>query len=378
MHGRFLTLDDAPRPGAHVLLAMSGGVDSAVSALALNQAGYRVVGLTMKNYCYGDSYGTVPERSCCSLDAIDDARAVCQRVGVRHMVVSTEELFGREVYKNFLDEYKQGRTPNPCVRCNSIVRFDTLVEWADKMGFDCIATGHYARVFRAENGAHYLARSLNAHKDQSYFLSALNPAVLPRVLFPLGAREKPEVRDDARRAGLAVAEKPDSQEVCFIATRTLREFLDGKVPLDAGNVETTDGDVVGRHEGLATYTIGQRRGVGVAAGKPQYVVGLDVARNTVVLGDDDDLWKSELACNLAWLDDAAVAQAAGGLTAQIRSRQAAQAVASITRTESGARVAFAQPQRAIAPGQTIAFYDGDVVIGAGVIDRAGPASTPTP
>jgi tRNA-specific 2-thiouridylase len=178
------------------------------------------------------------------------------------------------------------------------VRFDTLSEWADRMGFDYVATGHYARTFRSQEGHTYLARSSNASKDQSYFLSALPCGVLPRVLFPLGDREKAEVRASARRAGLSVAEKPDSQEVCFVSTRTLREFLDGKVPLAPGNVETVDGGVVGRHDGLATYTIGQRRGLGVAAGRPQYVVALDVARNAVVLATTSS-GSRELTCRLA-------------------------------------------------------------------------------
>ena len=198
MKGEFVSVGHTARDGAHVLLAMSGGVDSAVSALTLVEAGYRVVGMTMKNYCYGDA--AVPERSCCSTEAIDDARAVCQRLGIRHLVVSTEELFGREVYHNFLDEYRRGRTPNPCVRCNSIVRFDTLVEWADRMDFDYVATGHYARVFRSEAGRHYVARSTSRSKDQSYFLSALEPKALDRVLFPLGrSREGRSARARARR-----------------------------------------------------------------------------------------------------------------------------------------------------------------------------------
>lgn len=379
MLGHFLSIDTCERRGAHVLLAMSGGVDSAVSALALVEAGFHVVGLTMKNYCYGDSYAAAPERSCCSLDAIDDARAVCQRVGVRHMVVSTEELFGREVYAEFLDEYRAGRTPNPCVRCNSIVRFDTLVEWANRMGFEYVATGHYARVFQSETGLCYLARASNAAKDQSYFLSALNPAVLPRVLFPLGDRDKPSVREDAHRAGLSVAEKPDSQEVCFVSTRTLREFLDGKVPLEPGNIETIDGDVIGRHDGLATYTVGQRRGLGVAAARPQYVIELDAGRNAVVLGDDSLLWKSELTCRLAWVDPSVGARSRPDtLTAQIRSRQSAQTIASVDLEGQAAHVVFESPQRAIAPGQTIAFYDSDVVVGSGVIERAGRALTASP
>jgi tRNA-specific 2-thiouridylase len=371
MRGDFLSIHDAPRRNGHVLLAMSGGVDSGVSALALSEAGYTVVGLTMKNYCYGDA--GAPERSCCSMEAIDDARAVCQRAGIRHMVVNTEDIFGREVYRNFLDEYRAGRTPNPCVRCNSIVRFETLVEWATRLGFDMLATGHYARVFRSGTGRHYVARSTSRAKDQSYFLSALEPSVLDRVLFPLGDREKTDVREDARRAGLRVADKPDSQDVCFIATRTLREFLDGKVDLMEGDVETVSGDVIGRHEGLATYTVGQRRGLGVAAGRPQYVVSMDVARNVVVVGDEDQLMRRELVFRIEWADTQAARDAAssGTLFAQIRSRHEATRVEKIDFDGGTGRVAFA-PQRAIAPGQTVALYDGDVVVGAGVIESAGP------
>jgi tRNA-uridine 2-sulfurtransferase len=370
MRGEYLSIHQPARRGAHVLLAMSGGVDSGVSAIALAEAGYHVVGLTMKNYCYGDA--GAPERSCCSLEAIDDARAVCQRAGIRHMVVNTEEIFGREVYRNFLDEYRAGRTPNPCVRCNSIVRFQTLVEWAEKLGFDLVATGHYARVFRSEAGRTYVARSTSRAKDQSYFLSALDPAVLDRVLFPLGDREKSDVRDDARRAGLAVADKPDSQDVCFIATRTLREFLDGKVPMNEGDIVTASGDVVGRHDGVATYTVGQRRGLGIAAERPQYVLSVDAARNVVVVGDEPGLMRRELVFQVAWLDEdaARAAERAGALSAQIRSRHAAEPVESVAFEGSRARIMFAAPQRAIAPGQTIALFDDDVVVGAGVIESA--------
>jgi tRNA-specific 2-thiouridylase len=374
MRGEYLSLHHPSRHGEHVLLAMSGGVDSGVSAIALAEAGYHVVGLTMKNYCYGDA--GAPERSCCSLEAIDDARAVCQRAGIRHMVVSTEEIFGREVYHNFLDEYRAGRTPNPCVRCNSIVRFQTLVEWAEKLGFDKVATGHYARVFRCVAGRLYVARSTSRAKDQSYFLSALEPSVLDRVLFPLGDREKTEVREDARRAGLAVADKPDSQDVCFIATRTLRDFLDGKVPMHDGEIVTTTGDVVGHHDGVATYTVGQRRGLGVAAGRPQYVISVDAARNVVVVGDEPDLMKRELVFRIAWVDHEAAenAVASATLRAQIRSRHEAQLATRISVGATHARLEFAQAQRAIAPGQTVALYDGDIVVGAGIIESAGLAA----
>jgi len=370
MHGQFISLHDAPRRNGHVLLAMSGGVDSGVSALALAEAGYTVVGLTMKNYCYGDA--GAPERSCCSIEAIDDARSVCQKAGIRHLVVNTEEIFGREVYHNFLDEYRHGRTPNPCVRCNSIVRFETLVAWAQELGFDMIATGHYARVFRSDAGRYYVARSTSRAKDQSYFLSALEPSVLDRVLFPLGDREKSDVRDDARRAGLRVADKPDSQDVCFISTRTLRDFLEGKVELTEGDVETVDGEIIGRHDGIASYTVGQRRGLGVAAGRPQYVVSMDAARNVVVVGDEPSLMRRELEFRTEWVDaDAAQnAIASRTLCAQIRSRHQAQYVDAISFNGSTACLVFHEPQRAIAPGQTLALYDGDVVVGAGVIESS--------
>ena len=369
MQGSFVSIDSRPGNGRSVLLAMSGGVDSAVSALALVEAGWRVVGVTMKNYCYGEN-ASVPERSCCSMDAIDDARGVCQRIGIRHMVVSTEEMFGREVYADFLSEYARGRTPNPCVRCNSIVRFDTLVAWSDRMGFEFVATGHYARVFRSDAGRHYVARAAHGAKDQAYFLSAVDPSVLDRVLFPLGERHKPAVREHARRAGLGIAEKPDSQEVCFVATKTLRAFLDGRVPLAPGPIENTRGEVVGEHDGIAAYTVGQRRGLGVAASRPQYVVALDPARNAVILGDDEDLLRRELECSIAWLDADAAANP-GALTAQIRSRHPAEAITDLTLGDGRARVTFTSDQRAVAPGQTIAFFDGDVVVGSGVIEVAG-------
>jgi tRNA-specific 2-thiouridylase len=297
---------------------------------------------------------------------------VGQRLGIRHLVVSTEELFGREVYDNFLDEYRRGRTPNPCVRCNSIVRFDTLVEWADRMGFEYLATGHYARVFRSETGRHYIARAVSRVKDQSYFLSALQPSVLDRVLFPLGEREKDAVRERARDGGLRVADKPDSQEVCFMGTRSLREFLGGKVDMRPGEVTSLAGEVVGRHDGLSTYTVGQRRGLGIAAGRPQYVVALDAVRNTVVLGDEADLYHREVSCEVAWIDEPA-ARAAVPLSAQIRSRHRAEALTAWSLADGRARAVFGTAQRAVAPGQTIAFYDGEVVVGAGVIASSGPA-----
>jgi len=368
LEGRILNTEERAQPGARVLLAMSGGVDSAASAVLLQRSGYSVVGITMRNYCYGDA--EVSERSCCSREAIDDAKSVCARLDIPHMVTDTEEIFGREVYDNFLSEYREARTPNPCVRCNSIVRFDTLRDYAAKMDIDFVATGHYARVFRSDRGRHYVARALYPGKDQSYFLSGLRYEDVERSMFPLGDLSKPAVREAARRAGLSVAEKPESQEVCFIPDGSLREFLDGKIPLEPGDIVDTAGKVLGRHEGLGKYTVGQRKGLGIATGSPVYVVRLDRERNQLVVADDPDLFRGELVCRLNWIDTDYLDD---GLTAKIRSRSLAAPVDGVTVAGETASVSFAEPQRAIAPGQTIAFYVGEVVVGAGVIESAGPA-----
>jgi tRNA-specific 2-thiouridylase len=363
IEGRILEIGERGETGARVLLAMSGGVDSAAAAVLLQESGLHVVGMTMKNYCYGDS--DVPERSCCSLEAIEDARAVCDRLDIPHMVVDVEEVFGREVTDNFIAEYRAARTPNPCVLCNSVVRFRTLADYANRMGIDFVATGHYARIFWSNDGRLYLARSRHDAKDQSYFLSALRYDDLRRVVFPLGEYRKADVREAARRAGLAVAEKPESQEVCFVPDGSLRAFLDGKIPFEPGDIENVSGEVIGRHEGLGTYTVGQRRGLGISAANPMYVVRLDNARNVLVVGNDSDLQRRELRCRLNWIDPVCVG---GGVTAKIRSRTAAAPVERIVVEGDEADVVFAQPQRAIAPGQTIAFYTGDVVVGSGLIE----------
>ena len=369
--GRILNTEERGKAGSRVLLAMSGGVDSAASAALLQRAGYDVVGLTMRNYCYGEAAGSssVPERSCCSLEAIDDARSVCARLDIPHMIADTEDIFGREVYDDFLAEYARARTPNPCVRCNSIVRFQILDEYAVKTGADCVATGHYARVFRSDAGRYHVAAALHAEKDQSYFLSGLRYEALERVLFPLGDLRKPEVRDTARDAGLTVAEKPESQEVCFIPEGSLRGFLEGKIPMTPGDIEDAAGKVVGTHAGLGAYTVGQRRGLGVSAGSPLYVVRLDEERNVVIVGSDSDLFEKNLICRLHWFDEAVAA--GGGIAAKTRSRSPAAPVERVSVDGGFAEVVFETPQRAIAPGQTVAFYHGDVVVGSGVIDTPG-------
>jgi tRNA-specific 2-thiouridylase len=368
MRGHFLDLTELKGKSDGVLIAMSGGVDSAVAAFLVQQAGLRAIGLTMKNYCYGDA--EVPDRSCCSVEAINDARRECDRLGIPHRVADAEELFTREVIDNFISEYENARTPNPCVRCNSIVRFQTLFEYADRLGLSHVATGHYARVFEADSGGRYLARSTNREKDQSYFLSGVRGEVLSRVIFPLGDYDKGAVREIAGSASMDVAAKKESQEVCFVPDGTLRSFLESRgVPLRPGTIETVEGSVLGMHDGLSSYTVGQRRGLGVATGRPRYVVALDHERNVLVVGDTEDLLSRELNCRLTWIDPDAVREPAG-LNAQIRYRHGGSGeVRDLAIDGSRCRVLFVETQRAVCPGQTIALYRDELVVGSGVIER---------
>jgi tRNA-specific 2-thiouridylase len=371
LNGRFVDIGDAGRitEGAAALVAMSGGVDSSVAALVVRDAGYRTVGLTMKNYCYGEA--EVPARSCCSIEAVEDARRECDTLGIPHRVVDVEDVFTREVIGNFLAEYQNARTPNPCVRCNGIVRFNALIAYADGLGIDFVATGHYARVFVTTKDSYYLARSMNRDKDQSYFLSGVRGDTLRRILFPLGTLDKPTVRQTAKNASLAVADKKESQEVCFVPEGTLRSFLESHdLDLTPGTIEDTEGHVVGEHEGLAQYTVGQRRHLGIATGTPQYVVRLDHRRNVLVVGDESDLLARELVFTVGWMDPQ-VFDDLDGVTAQIRYRHKPARVDALRVDGSTGRVRFRMPQRAICPGQTVAFYRGDIVLGSGVIDASG-------
>ena len=354
---------------ATVLVAMSGGVDSSVAALLLTRAGFHATGLTTKNFCYGDA--NLPEKGCCSVEAVHDARRECSRFGIPHVVADTEELFAREVIGNFLSEYENARTPNPCVRCNTIVRFRTLLDYADKHGIDFVATGHYARVFERDDGSRFVARAVNREKDQSYFLSGVRGETLSRVLFPIGELTKDQVRSLAKSASMAVAEKPESQEVCFVPDGGIRSFLEWRgVRLTPGTIENTRGEPIGKHAGLQGYTVGQRRHLGIAAGTPQYVVRLDKKRNVLVIGGAEELLAREVSCTFEWVD-ASVTEGGEGLTAQIRHRHAGSPVRRVSIDGSAGRVEFESEQRAVCPGQTIALYRGEVVVGSGVIDGPG-------
>ncbi len=353
--------------GQRVLVAMSGGVDSSVAAALLVAQGYDVVGATMKLFCYGDE---VPDRPCCSLDSIDDARRVCEALGVPHYVLNLESAFGHDVVANFVDEYARGRTPIPCVRCNTFTKFRDLLRKADAIDARWIATGHYARVLAGE-----LRRGVDPAKDQSYFLWGIDRSVLARMLLPIGWQSKPETRAIARRLGLdVVADKVESQDICFVPdgdhTRILRKHLGTNAPaLTPGPFVRRDGTIVGHHDGFARFTIGQRRGLPGGFREAMFVVDIRPADRAVVIGPREELLgRGVVAREVNWLVDAPPVGARVQL--QVRHR-ATPAQAELVRVDGGEiELALDEPVAAITPGQSLVLYDGDRVLGGGFIEAA--------
>jgi tRNA-specific 2-thiouridylase len=354
-----------------VLVAMSGGVDSSVAAALLVEQGYDVVGATMKLFCHDDA--AVPDRPCCSLESVNDARRVCERLGVPHYVLNLESAFGRDVVRDFVDEYARGRTPIPCVRCNTFTKFRDLVHKADAIDARWVATGHYARVHDGR-----LLRGVDAAKDQTYFLWGIDRPVLDRLLLPVGTQTKAETRAVAHRLGLeVVAEKVESQDICFVPdgdhVAVLRRELGDEAPaLRPGPLLSEDGRVLGEHEGYARYTIGQRRGLPGGFAEPMYVLAIRPADRAVVIGPRAALLgRGVVAAGVNWL-----AEPRGvGARVQVRVRhRAALAPAEVVRA-SGDEIELAldEPVAAITPGQSLALYDGEQLLGGGFIERAAGA-----
>jgi len=350
-----------------VVVAMSGGVDSSVAAALLVEAGHDVVGVSMQ--LYDASQGEERFGSCCTIDDLHDARRVAHGLGIPHYVVNLERRFEDVVVANFVREYASGRTPLPCAHCNSELKFSTLVEQAAGFDADYVATGHYARVTRDAGGVYHLFRGADDRKDQAYFLFALTQAQLARAMFPVGDLPKDEVRRMALSRGLRVADKPDSQELCFVPDGEYASVVDRQLPADrSGLVVDTQGRVVGKHEGVHHFTVGQRKGLGISAADPLYVVKLDAERRLVQVGPRAALERPGLtASGVNWVTGT---PPAGDVPAQvqIRSRHAA-ASARVTPIGSGRMsVEFDSPQSAITPGQAAVVFQGNEVLGGGWID----------
>ena len=363
-----------------IAVAMSGGVDSSTVAAMLRAEGYNVVGLTMQlwNQRRLAGHSGMPEQvqgRCCSIDDVYDARRVAEDLGIPYYVVNHEERFENDVVRPFVEEYLSGRTPIPCSLCNNHLKFDQLLVTARQIGADLLATGHYARCeFDPERNRWLLRRATDAAKDQTYFLFGLTQEQLSRTRFPLGQMTKPEVRDVARQHQLALAEKPDSQEICFVPGGDYKKFIDAylaeqgeSLPDTSGQIVNREGEVLGHHAGIHNFTVGQRKGLGVATGSPLYVIQIHGELGQVTVGDNHDLMaRTLIAHKLNWIAIEDLREQLR-VSAKIRHRHEP-APAMVEKGEDGeARVTFDEPQRAITPGQAVVFYDGDLVVGGGWI-----------
>ncbi len=364
-----------------ICVAMSGGVDSSVAAaLMVKKYGKKnVFGVTMRLFCYGEAL--MSKRSCCSLEAINDAKAVCKKLGIKHYVLDFEKEFEKSVVENFIKEYISGRTPNPCAHCNQFIKFDYLLEKAKKLGADFLATGHYARRIAptqidadkdAYRRGYKLLKGVDKQKDQSYFLYTVTQEQLKHLLFPLGDYKKERVRGVAKKLGLKTAKKVESQEICFIPNNNYPAFLQkrlGKIEIKEGSVLDKERNKLGTHLGLPFYTIGQRKGLGISAKKPLYVIRIDVKNNVLIVGSDQDLYSNELKSrDVIWISGKRP-KLPLKCKAQVRYNMLEQTAVVRRRTSDiSYQVVFDKPVRAITPGQSIVFYKDNEVLGGGIIE----------
>ena len=363
-----------------VLAAMSGGVDSGVAAALLAEAGHAVTGVTLKLWCYGKS--PVSPRACCTLDAIADARGVAQKMGFKHFVVEAEDVFRTRVLQPFLDDYAAGRTPYPCALCNQHLKFGDLVSRMELIGADALATGHYARIEALPDGSSALLRAVDRSKDQSYALALIPYAVLQRVRFPLGALEKSAVREHGRRLGLTLWDKRESMDLCFVPDGDYAGFMTRNLGETRGTAPgpflDRDGRRLGTHRGIVHYTVGQRRGLGLAASEALYVLAVEPERNAVVVGPKRALEAPGLVTGqVNWLCASAPAPATR-VEVMIRAHHPPAAASVHPRADGGAEVRFENPQSAVTPGQLCVMYQGERVLGGATIQAALESSGPAP
>ena len=355
-----------------VVVAMSGGVDSSVAALLLMQQGYDVVGVTMRLWSVEDEVAAPLNKRCCSVEDVQDARRVCDAIGARHYYMNFEREFRQHVIDYFVREYDRGRTPHPCLACNDKIKFDFLLRRALFMDADYIATGHYARIRRDAERTRLL-KGVDAGKDQSYVLFTLRQSELQRLLLPVGEYPKSEIRRIAADACLPVADKPDSQEICFIPDGDYRKFVGERVTPKAGDLVDADGKILGTHPGIQFFTIGQRRGLGLKGntGSPLYVTAIDSESNRVVLGSNEDLMRRELWASRVNFVAGEAPTAPIEITAKIRYK-ASEEPAILSPRGDWVELSFHEPQRAVTPGQAVTFYQDEEIIGGGIIELEAP------
>ncbi len=350
------------------ITAMSGGVDSSVAAYLMKEKGFDTIGVTLRLFDNEDA--GINDKTCCSLEDVEDAKSVAMRLGIKHYTFNFRDDFADTVIARFIDAYENGRTPNPCIDCNRFIKFRRLMERAKQLDYDHVATGHYARVEKCGD-RFLLKKGIDADKDQSYVLYCLTKEQLRHIILPLGTLEKSEVREIAEAQGFVNAKKRDSQDICFVPDGDYAGFIEryAQKTYPCGAFTDMEGNVLGEHKGIIRYTIGQRKGLGLALPKPMYVCRTDLESNTVILGDNSDLFSTELEAEDINLTACDSIETPIRVSAKIRYSQKEQPATAVQTDEDRIKVVFDEPQRAVTPGQAVVLYDGDTVIGGGVISN---------